>query len=221
MSTPSSLTRLNDQVSSLFHSQLERRTLSQINMDLWLVEDTIERTEYSPAEVEAIWSNMPYWAFAWSSGCALAQYVMDHPQHVKGKVVADFGAGSGLVAIAALKAGAKAAWACDIDPQAWLAAKENAQINGVDLFTCEALEQIPELDLILVGDVLYDPRNHNLAPMLFSQKTPLIWAESRAQTKLSQYGPVAQYEAQTVPNLGGFDEHTHIHIYHHGLTEAD
>ena len=56
---------------------------------------------------EAIWSNMPYWAFAWSSGCALAQYVMDHPQHVKGKLVADFGAGSGLVAIAALKAGAK------------------------------------------------------------------------------------------------------------------
>ena len=217
MASQSHFSQLNEQVSSLFKSQLKLCTLNSLELDLWLVDEVIERTSYSPAEVEAIWANMPYWAFAWSSGCALAQYVLQNPERVKDKVIADFGAGSGLVALAALKAGAKAAWACDIDPQALFAAKENAKQNGLEVFTCESIESIPDLDLILVGDVLYDPRNHNLAPMLFSQDTPLIWAESRAQTKLSQYGPVAKYEAHTIPNIGGFDEHTHIHIYHHGL----
>lgn len=48
-----------------------------------------------------------------------------------GKTVIDFGCGSGILAIAALKLGAKHAVGIDIDPQAILASRNNAEANGV------------------------------------------------------------------------------------------
>ena len=47
-----------------------------------------------------------------------------------GKTVIDFGCGSGILAIAALKLGAKNAIGIDIDPQAILASRNNAEQNG-------------------------------------------------------------------------------------------
>lgn len=209
--------KLQNQISELFQAELETVTLTDVNIELALVESGIESRMYDSEQVDTIWSNMPYWAFAWSSGRALARYLLDHPLLVKDKTILDFGAGSGIVAIAALKAGAKKAWACDIDDMALISCEVNAQLNEVTLNVCHEIEDAPEADLLVVGDVLYDPRNHQLADQLFSQDKPVIWAESRAQTKLSQYGPVAHYQAQTQPNLGGFDEHQDIHIYHHGI----
>src|ERR1700724_2785749 len=58
-------------------------------------------------ELGAIGLPPPFWAFAWAGGQALARYVLDHPSEVAGKTVFDVGTGSGLVAIAAMKAGAK------------------------------------------------------------------------------------------------------------------
>ena len=66
-------------------------------------------------ELEAQGVPPPYWAFAWAGGQALARYVLDHPEAVRGKSVLDFGSGSGLVAIAAAKAGAAQVLAADID----------------------------------------------------------------------------------------------------------
>jgi len=210
------LTSLRNQVESLFHSQLLQTQVSDIEMTLWLLEAP-EAQDFSPAQVEAIWSNMPYWAFVWSSGRALARYLLENPQLVKDKVIADFGAGSGVVALAALQAGAKRAIAVDIDPAALCACQENAKLNSMHLDVATSLDELNQVEIILVGDVLYDPRNHGLAQQLFNQKTAVIWAESRAQTKLSEYGPVASIEGETLPNIGGFDEHKTIHIYHHGL----
>lgn len=48
------------------------------------------------------------------------------------KTVADMGCGSGILGIAAMKLGAKSCMMNDIDPQAVKAAKENAELNGVD-----------------------------------------------------------------------------------------
>jgi predicted nicotinamide N-methyase len=208
---------LQEQISSLFQADIEATTIPELDLDLWLVESCIEERMYSPEQVDQIWSNMPYWAFAWSSGRALARYLLDHPELVKGKTILDFGAGSGIVALAALKAGAKKAWACDIDDMALLSCEANAQANGVQLSVCKSMDDAQGVDMIVVGDVLYDPRNHKLAEYLFTQDKPVIWGESRAQTKLSQFGPVAHYQAQTQPNLGGFDEHQEIHIYHHDI----
>src|SRR5436190_9988461 len=83
----------------------------------------------------------PYWAFAWAGGQALARYLLDHPETVAGRAMLDFGAGSGLVAIAAAKAGALSVTAADIDPFAAAAIAANAALNGV------AIE-------VVTGDVL-------------------------------------------------------------------
>jgi predicted nicotinamide N-methyase len=102
---------------------------------------------------------LPFWACVWVGGQALARYLLDHPEEVAGKRVLDFASGSGLCAIAAMKAGAAHALAADIDPIALEAVALNAQANGVsvditndDLLSATA----PPTDLILAGDVCYE-----------------------------------------------------------------
>src|SRR6476620_2241885 len=73
----------------------------------------------------------PFWAFAWAGGQALSRHVLDHAHLVSGKRVLDLATGSGLVAIAAKKAGAKSVLAADIDLFACAAARLNACVNDV------------------------------------------------------------------------------------------
>ena len=77
----------------------------------------------------------PFWAFAWAGGQALARHVLDHPQIVRGKTVLDLASGSGLVGIAAIKAGAAAVTVADIDEFALSAARLNAAYNNTALTT--------------------------------------------------------------------------------------
>ena len=100
----------------------------------------------------------PFWAFCWPGGQALARHILDHPNLVRGRRVLDFGAGSGLCAIAAMRAGASACTAADIDPTAQVAIALNAEINGVHLdVTGEDLAgTIGAWDVVLVGDMFYD-----------------------------------------------------------------
>ncbi|EAT12620.1 methyltransferase [Bermanella marisrubri] len=209
---------LNQQVSTLFNSHLEQTLLDELALSLYLLDSKTELASFDSHKIEEIWSNMPYWAFVWSSGYALASYVLQNPALVKGKCIADFGAGSGLVALAALKAGASRAIAIDLDQQSLRACQLNAGLNGLEITVADGIDKANEAELLLVGDVLYDPRNHDLAHDLFQQERALIWAESRAQTRLAKYTPQARLEGRTVPNLGGFDEHKDIFIYHHQVT---
>jgi predicted nicotinamide N-methyase len=101
----------------------------------------------------------PFWAFAWAGGQALARYLLDHPREVAGGRVVDFGAGSGLVAIAAMKAGAASALAADIDGYCATAVQLNAEANGVVVdFTGADLLQAPppSVGLITAGDICYE-----------------------------------------------------------------
>ena len=101
----------------------------------------------------------PFWAFAWAGGQALARYLLDHPETVAGKRVVDFAAGSGIVAIAAMKAGAASALAADIDSFCEAAIALNAAANGVEVgFTdVDLLDSAPPAaDLILAGDICYE-----------------------------------------------------------------
>lgn len=101
----------------------------------------------------------PFWAFAWAGGQALARYLLDHPETVAGCRVLDFATGSGLVAVAAMKAGAAQVLACDIDPYCAAAVPLNAALNGVQVDFCgdNLLDQSPPLvDVILAGDVCYE-----------------------------------------------------------------
>ena len=101
----------------------------------------------------------PFWAFAWAGGQALARYLLDHPAEVAGKHVIDFATGSGIVAVAAMKAGAAQALASDIDPFCAAAVSLNAAANGVTVdFTGADLLATwpPAADLILAADICYE-----------------------------------------------------------------
>ncbi len=101
----------------------------------------------------------PFWAFAWAGGQGLARWVLDHPEWVRGRRVVDFAAGGGIVAIAAMRAGAAEAVAADLDTFCEAAIALNAEANGVAVrFTAENLldSPPPQADVILVGDIFYE-----------------------------------------------------------------
>ena len=101
----------------------------------------------------------PFWAFAWAGGQALARYVLDHPDEVAGKRVIDFASGSGIVGIAAMRAGAGHVLATDIDPFCGAALAVNGDLNGVRIdFTDQNLLEAPppDVDVILAGDICYE-----------------------------------------------------------------
>lgn len=100
----------------------------------------------------------PFWAFAWPGSIALARYVLDAPQTVRGKRVLDFGSGSGLAAIGAALAGAAEAVACDMDPLAAVALRLNRALNEVHV-SCvvgDCTLQGREWGVVLAGDVCYE-----------------------------------------------------------------
>ena len=113
-------------------------------------------------ELEQIGLPPPYWAFAWAGGQALARYLLDHAQEVAGKRVLDLASGSGLVAIAAAKAGAAPVIAADIDAFAEAAIALNAETNDVyiEVIVQDLLDRLtisaPRYDIILVGDLFYE-----------------------------------------------------------------
>lgn len=100
----------------------------------------------------------PYWAYQWAGGLALARHVLDHPETVAGLRVLDLGAGSGLVGIAAARAGAASVLAAEIDPNGIAAIGLNAALNGVSVIPLASDLTVgppPGVDLVLVGDLFY------------------------------------------------------------------
>ena len=125
---------------------------------LHLADEAHELWRRTEAELEAIGLEPPFWAFAWAGGQGLARYVLDHPETVAGKRVVDFATGSGLVAIAAMKAGAASVLASDIDPFCADAVALNAAANGVTVSTTDRdlVGEPIACDVLLAGDVFYD-----------------------------------------------------------------
>ncbi len=126
---------------------------------LHLASDAVPLWQATEEELGAIGLPPPFWAFAWAGGQALARYILDRPETVAGKRVLDFAAGSGLVAIAAMQAGAHSAMAADIDPFAIEAIALNAQLNAVavDAVAEDLIGRLDlEVDLVLIGDCAYE-----------------------------------------------------------------
>lgn len=101
----------------------------------------------------------PYWAFAWPGGQAVARLLLDRPDLVAGKSVLDFAAGTGIVGIAAMKAGAARVQACEIDRFALAAIRLNAEANGVEVkpVSVDLIgRDLPGIDIVLAGDVCYE-----------------------------------------------------------------
>ena len=126
---------------------------------LWLADEITPIWRLTEEELGEMGLPPPFWAFAWAGGQALARWLLDHPQEVQGKRVIDVAAGSGLVGIAAMKAGAAQVLCADIDPFSGEAVQANALANGVKLdFTAADLldAPAPDVDLICAGDVCYE-----------------------------------------------------------------
>ena len=154
--------------------------------------------------LRALGIGTPYWAFAWAGGQALARYVLDNPAVVAGKRVLDFGAGSGLVAIAAAKAGAATVTAADIDPVAAEAMALNRALNGVEfeIDSEDRIGTVGDWDPLLIGDVCYDKDiADRLFPWLRAQaaagRTVLIGDPGRFILRDMGLETVASYHAET------------------------
>ena len=126
---------------------------------LWLADEVTPLWRLTEEELGEMGLPPPFWAFAWAGGQALARWVLDHPQEVAGRTVVDLATGSGLVAVAAMKAGAASVLAADIDAFCGPAVALNAEANGVEVrFTDTDLLDAapPEAEVILAGDVFYE-----------------------------------------------------------------
>jgi len=140
------------------HTREERPTLVPevqllVAADVVSLWEAMEEARGGPAE------EPPFWAAAWPGGQVLARYVLDEPAVVAGRSVLDLGSGSGLVAVAAAKAGAAAVTASEIDPFGVTAIGLNARLNGV--VGIEVVGDVlggppPSDTVVLAGDVCYD-----------------------------------------------------------------
>jgi predicted nicotinamide N-methyase len=138
----------------------------------------------------------PFWAFVWAGGQALARYLLDHPEAVRGRAVEDLATGSGVAAIAAALAGAAAVSVTDVDPQAVAAAHRNAAANHVTLS-----DGGDDPDVILAGDVFYSPTvagqmSEQLRLRRQKRKQVLVGDPGRGYFPERLFVPVAEY---TVP----------------------
>lgn len=128
-------------------------------ISLWLADEVTPIWRLTEEELGELGLPPPFWAFAWAGGQGLARWLLDNPAEVAGRRVLDLAAGSGLVGIAVIKAGAASVLCADIDPFCGAAVALNAAANGVSLaFTDTDLLDAPppDVDVICAGDVFYE-----------------------------------------------------------------
>ena len=128
-------------------------------LQLYLADEITPIWRLTEEELDRLGVPPPFWAFAWAGGQAVARYLLDHPGEVAGRPVTDFATGSGLVAIAAMKAGAASAQGSDIDVFSQAAVALNAAANGVnvDFTDRDLLDAPPPADAVITaGDICYE-----------------------------------------------------------------
>jgi predicted nicotinamide N-methyase len=130
-------------------------------ISLYVADEAVPLWQKTEEEFGEMGLPPPFWAFAWAGGQALARYILDHPETVRGKRVLDLASGSGLVAIAAAKAGASEVIANDIDAFTVSAIALNADANRVSIIS-ETFDRLgddasPEtFGTVLAGDIFYE-----------------------------------------------------------------
>jgi predicted nicotinamide N-methyase len=153
---------------------------------------------------------IPFWAFAWAGGLALARFVVEHPAEVRGRRVLDFATGSGVVAVAAAKAGAAHVTAADIDPLAEAAVELNARANAVHVgfLRRDLLDEglPPDVDVILAGDTWYEgPLAERVLPWLRSAaaRGTRVLVGDPGRRYLPAYGlsELARFDVRTTTTL--------------------
>lgn len=186
------------------------------DLRLWLIDAANMDRAFSPEETRRILEDPPYWSFCWASGLVLARWFAERPEWVRGKRVLDFGAGSGVAAIAAAKAGAAEVVACDLDPLALAACQANAALNEVELrYSQDFFGEADRYDLIIVADVLYDRANLPLLDHFLSRGREALVADSRVRDFAHPlYRRLDVLDACTWPDLAEPAEFRQVSLYH-------
>jgi predicted nicotinamide N-methyase len=167
-------------------------------LQLWLLHDGVDLNARAQDLLQG--GPAPYWAFCWGAGQALARYLLDHPESVRGKRVVDFGAGSGVAGIAAALAGASQVTAVDIDPLACRIALANAALNRVPL--AAALTIPDRWDVLLASDILYETGNeHWLSNASTEGREVLVSDPLRHGTPRPNLEVVCEYQVRTLPDV--------------------
>ena len=151
----------------------------------------------------------PFWAFAWAGGQALARYLLDNPEVVRGREVLDIGSGSGIVAIAAAKAGASRVVAAEIDHFAAAAIALNAPLNGavVTVETRDLLDRAAAgWGVALAGDICYEEPMSSRAMALLRRiaargRPALLGDPGRAYLPKDGLAELARYTVPTSREL--------------------
>src|SRR6201996_8835293 len=179
-------------------------------IELHLADEITPIWKLTEEALEEIGLPPPFWAFAWAGGQALARYLMDNREVVAGRRVIDFAAGSGLVGIAAMKAGAADVLCADIDLFCEAAVAENARANGVVCaFTAENLLDAPApawAEVILAGDICYEkPLAERVLAWLADTRaagaTVLIGDPGRSYFPRTGLTRLAEYQVPTTREL--------------------
>jgi predicted nicotinamide N-methyase len=166
--------------------------------ELWLLGEDVDLE--GGCEELAEGEAPPFWAFCWGSGQALARYVLDHPERVRDRLIVDLGTGSGIVALAAARAGAREVIALDLDPQSRRAARANADLNSLEIQVSAIAP--PTWDLMLAADVLYET---GLRDWVFGEarkRGPILLGDpQRTGTPRVDFPEVDRIASQTFPDV--------------------
>jgi len=179
-------------------------------LSLWQATEVTPLWHATAARLEG-WDDSPFWAFPWAGGQALARYLLDRPGVVRGRTVLDFASGSGLVALAAARAGAVRVVAADIDPFCAGVLPLNAALNGLAIevrIGSPLGEALPGVDLVLAGDVFYEralaERSMAWFRALARAGTPVLAGDpGRIYSPAEGARPLAAYEVPVAEAVEG------------------
>ncbi len=211
----------NALASILPGARLEQQRVADAgDIRLHLLQADYPQSGLSQEQMLRVMENPLYWVFCWASGQVLANWLLQHPQRVRGRRVLDFGCGSGVVGIAAAQAGAAQVVACDTDPLALLATRHNAALNGVDLSLAADYDEVDgPIDLILVADVLYDRGNFHWLARFVERAPQVLIADSRVRDfDHPPYRQIGRRDSCTIPDLDESAEFRDVRLY---LAQSD
>lgn len=186
---------------------------------LWLASEYVPIWQATEAWMEEQNIDPPYWAFCWPGGQAIARYLLDHPETVRGRHVIDLAAGSGVSAMAAVRAGAASVIANDIDRLSLVAARLNAEVNGLGLEVSAEDWLVgpagaPQADVVIAGDVCYERDMSARA---------LAWLRSHAALgRLVLLGDPGRnyFSAQGLLELARYEIPTSLQLENRGMRET-
>lgn len=182
------------------------------DITLHMADDATDLWQKTEADLGLLNLPPPFWAFAWAGGQALARYVLDRPETVRGARVLDFASGSGLVAIAAARSGAATVEAADIDPFALVAIALNASLNGVDVASRgdDLVGRDDGWDVVLAADIFYERDTAGavtawLRALSRRGADVLVGDPGRAYVDDTGYETLARYDVPVMPSLEDAD----------------